>query len=91
MLKLVQVDHIDEIKRSKRRDGENMELILQFLDSGYGVAEITGWEPEYRNTNSLAATLIFNIDVLRLKDKVRVKIVKQRVFLYRKDLISIAD
>jgi hypothetical protein len=91
MLKLVQVDHIDEIKRSKRRDGENMELILQFLDSGYEIAEITGWEPEYRNTNSLAATLIFNIDVLRLKDKVRVKIVKQRVFLYRKDLISIAD
>lgn len=91
MLKLVQVDHIDEIKRSKRRDGENMELILQFLDSGYGVAEITGWEPEYRNTNSLSAVLIFNIDVLRLKDKVRVKIVKQRVFLYRKDLISIAD
>lgn len=91
MLKLVQVDHIDEIKRSKRRDGENMELILQFLDSGYGVAEITGWEPEYRNINSLSAVLIFNIDVLRLKDKVRVKIVKQRVFLYRKDLISIAD
>lgn len=91
MLKLVQVDQIDGLKRSKRKDGENMELILQFLDSGYEIAEITGWESEYRNTNSLAATLIFNIDVLRLKDKVRVKIVKQRVFLYRKDLISIAD
>ena len=91
MLKLVQVDQIDGLKRSKRKDGENMQLILQFLDSGYEIAEITGWESEYRNTNSLAATLIFNIDVLRLKDKVRVKIVKQRVFLYRKDLISIAD
>lgn len=91
MLKLVQADQIDEIKRSKRRDGENMELILQFLDSGYEIAEITGWESEYRNTDSLSATLRFNIDLLKLKDKVRVKIVKQRVFLYRKDLISIAD
>lgn len=91
MLKLVQVDQIDGLKRSKRKDGENIALILQFLDSGYEIAEITGWEEGYRNTNSLAATLIFNIDVLRLKDKVRVKIVKQRVFLYRKDLISIAD
>lgn len=91
MLKLVQVDHIDEIKRSKRRDGENMELILQFLDSGYGIAEITGWESEYHNTNSLSAVLRFNIRLLKLKDKVKVKIVKHRIFLYRKDLISIAD
>lgn len=91
MLKLVQVDHIDEIKRSKRRDGENMELILQFLDSGYEIAEITGWEPEYRNTNSLSAVLRFNIRLLKLKDKVKVKIVKHRIFLYNKDLVNITD
>lgn len=91
MLKLVQVDQIDGLKRSKRRDGENIALILQFLDSGYEIAEITGWEEGYRNTDSLSATLRFNIDVLRIKDKVRVKIVKQRVFLYRKDLIVITD
>lgn len=88
-MKLVEVKDLEKLSRSRRDNGKNIELVKEFFDSGLEVAELKGWEECYKNTGSAVSVIIRSIALAGLKEKVGTKTIKYRIFLYRKDLLTV--
>ena len=62
--------------------GNAQEVVVQFYDSNEPVMRVVWNEGEYKNCESVRATLLSAIKALDLHNSVKIKVAKNRVYIY---------
>lgn len=85
------LDYNVTVPAPKNKNGKNIELIQEFIDSNAPFAELRLGETEFSNTWTAYNSFMQSVKRMKVTNKVRLSVRKDRLFIIRKNLANRND